>query len=319
MMLMRLGFALVLAVAAAWLLTHREMIDLGTIEPALRSLGIWAPVGFVVIYATGTVLFFSGALLSLAGGALFGPIWGTIWNLLGATLGATIAFLLARNIAGAWVARRLGGRLRRLVDGVSAEGWRFVAVMRLVPLVPFNLLNYALGLTSISLPVYVLASLVCMLPGAIAYTWLGYAGRSAVAGDMSALRYGLLGLGVLAMIAFVPRLFRRLRAKEPAWIDSAELQRRLAADDALVIIDVRQPEEFTTPPGHLPGAVNVPLPELASRTSDIARRKKSVVLVCKTDRRSARAATELLAAGLQDVAVLRGGTDGWHRQGLALE
>jgi uncharacterized membrane protein YdjX (TVP38/TMEM64 family)/rhodanese-related sulfurtransferase len=319
MTLVRLGFALVLAVAAAWLLTHREMIDLGTIEPALRSLGIWAPVGFVVIYATGTVLFFSGALLGLTGGALFGPIWGTVWNLLGATLGATIAFLLARNIAAARVTRRLGGRLQRVVDGVSAEGWRFVALMRLVPLVPFNLLNYTLGLTSISLPVYVLASLVCMVPGTIAYTWLGYAGRSAAVGDMSALRYGLLGLGVLAMIAFVPRLFRRLRAKEPAWMESAELQHRLKAGAPLVIVDVRQPEEFTTPPGHLPGAVNVPLAELANRTSDIAARKQFVVLVCKTDRRSARAATELLAAGLRDVAVLRGGTDGWHQQGLALE
>ncbi|MGA8615764.1 MAG: VTT domain-containing protein [Xanthobacteraceae bacterium] len=258
-------------------------------------------------------------MLSLAGGALFGPIWGTVWNLLGATLGATIAFLLARSIAGAWVARRLGGRLRRLVDGVSAEGWHFVALTRLVPFVPFNLLNYALGLTSISLPVYVLASLLCMLPGAIAYTWLGYAGRSAAAGDMSALRYGLLGLGVLAMIAFVPRLFRRLRAKEPAWIESVELQRRLAAGDALVIVDVRQPEEFTTPPGHLQGAINVPLSELAERARDIVAREQSVVLVCKTDRRSARAATVLLAAGLQDVTVLRDGTDGWHRQGLALE
>ena len=63
MTLMRLGFALVLVIAAAWLLTHHEMIELGTIEPALRSLGIWAPVGFVVVYAIGTVLFFSGALL----------------------------------------------------------------------------------------------------------------------------------------------------------------------------------------------------------------------------------------------------------------
>ena len=89
-----------LALAAAWLLTHRQIIDVGNIEPALRGLGIWAPVGFIAIYATGTVLFFSGALLSLAGGALFGPVWGTLWNLLGATLGATIAFLLARGIAG---------------------------------------------------------------------------------------------------------------------------------------------------------------------------------------------------------------------------
>jgi uncharacterized membrane protein YdjX (TVP38/TMEM64 family)/rhodanese-related sulfurtransferase len=318
-MLLRLSFVLVLAIAAAWLLMHREIIDVSSIELALRSLGIWAPVGFIAIYAAGTVLFFSGALLGLAGGALFGPLWGTVWNLLGAMLGATIAFLLARTVAGAWVTRRLGGRLRRLVDGVSAEGWRFVALMRLVPLVPFNLLNYALGLTTISLPVYVLASLVCMLPGTIAYTWLGYAGRSAAAGDISALRYGLLGLGVLAMIAFAPRLFRRLRGTKPTWIESAELQQRLASGASPVIVDVRQPEEFTAPPGHLPGAVNVPLGELAQRTSDLAARKQPIVVVCKTDRRSSRAATDLVAAGLRDVSVLRGGTDGWHQRGLALE
>ena len=261
----------------------------------------------------------SPALLSLAGGALFWPFWATAWNLAGATLGATIAFLLARSIAGQWVAQRLGGRLRHLVDGVAAEGWRFVALMRLVPLVPFNLLNYALGLTSVSLPTYIVASAVCMLPGAIAYTWLGHAGRSAAIGDTSSLRYGLLGIGVLAMIAFLPRLFRGFRASQPAWIESGELQRRLVAGDAVVLVDVRDPEEFNGPPGHLPGAVNVPLTELAGRTADLASRRQPIVVVCKTDRRSARAATELLAAGLRDVAVLRGGTDGWYRQGLALE
>ena len=105
----------------------------------------------------------------------------------------------------------------------------------------------------------------------------------------------------------------------PAWIEVGELQRRLAAGDAVVLVDVRQPEEFTAPPGHLPGAVNVPLADLSGGAGELAARREPVVLVCKTDRRSARAATELLAAGLRDVAVLRGGTDGWHRQGLALE
>jgi uncharacterized membrane protein YdjX (TVP38/TMEM64 family) len=181
--IIRLGFVLVLAVAAAWMLAHRELFDIGAIEPAVRNFGVWAPAGFVLVYAVGTVLFFSGAILSLAGGALFGPVWGTLWNLLGATLGATVAFLLARGIAAEWVTRRLGDRLRRLADGVTAEGWRFVALMRLVPLVPFNLLNYALGLTGISLRAYVLTSTVCMLPGTISYTWLGHAGRSAAAGD----------------------------------------------------------------------------------------------------------------------------------------
>ena len=317
-MLARIACVLVLAAGAVWVVMHRDLIDAVAIETWLRSFGIWAPAGFVLIYAAGTVLFFSGALLSLAGGALFGPVWGTVWNLLGATLGATLAFLIARSLGAEWVAQRLGGRLRRLVDGVAQEGWRFVALMRLVPLVPFNLLNYALGLTRISLSAYVLASAICMLPGAIAYTWLGYAGRSAAAGNSSALRYGLLGLGVLAMIAFLPRLFRRFRTREPAWIDCAELQRRLASGK-VTLIDVRQPEEYSAPPGHLPGAINVPLAEVGRHSAELDARESSIVVVCKTDRRSAKAAAELLAAGLTDVGVLRGGTDAWHRQGLPLQ
>lgn len=114
-------------------------------------------------------------------------------------------------------------------------------------------------------------------------------------------------------------VFRRANAAGPAWIDGAELQRRLDAGDKPVIVDVRQPEEFATPPGHLPGAVNLPLPELASRIPELVAGGQPIVLVCKTDRRSARAAAELIAAGVQDVVVLRGGTDGWREQGRALE
>jgi rhodanese-related sulfurtransferase len=97
--------------------------------------------------------------------------------------------------------------------------------------------------------------------------------------DAGALRYGLLGLGVLAMIAFLPRLFRRFRAKEPQSIAADELRRRLTAGDPLMILDVRQPDEFSSPPGHLPGAVNVSLGELTDRTSDLARRDQPIVVV----------------------------------------
>jgi rhodanese-related sulfurtransferase len=121
------------------------------------------------------------------------------------------------------------------------------------------------------------------------------------------------------MIAFLSHLFRRPSAREPAWIDAAELQRRLAGEDALVLVDVRQPVEYTSPPGHLRGAINVPLGDLPGRTAELAACGQAVVVVCKTDRRSALAAAALLDAGLSDVAVLRGGTDGWHRLGLSLE
>ena len=113
------------------------------------------------------------------------------------------------------------------------------------------------------------------------------------------------------------RLFSRVAA--PVWIDTAELRRRLDAGEPLVLIDVRQPEEFAASPGHLPGAINLPLPELPGWIAEAAAHQKPVVLVCKTDRRSARAAELLMGAGIPDIAILRGGTDGWHQQGLALE
>jgi rhodanese-related sulfurtransferase len=114
-------------------------------------------------------------------------------------------------------------------------------------------------------------------------------------------------------------LFSRVFGTKSAglnWLDIAEVKSRL---DDVLLVDVRQPEEYHAPPGHLPGAINVPLADVSARADEIASSGKSVVLVCKTDRRSARAAEVLLAAGLRDVAVLRGGTDGWHAEGLELE
>jgi rhodanese-related sulfurtransferase len=100
------------------------------------------------------------------------------------------------------------------------------------------------------------------------------------------------------------------------WFDVADVQSRLGD---VLLVDVREPQEYHSPPGHLPGALNVPLAEVQGRADELGASGKPVVLVCKTDRRSARAAEVLLAAGLRDVAVLRGGTDGWHAQGLELE
>ena len=117
------------------------------------------------------------------------------------------------------------------------------------------------------------------------------------------------------MSGLLSRLFGG-KSADVAWLDAAELKARLGA---VLLVDVRQPEEYLSPPGHLPGAINIPVAEVPSRASEISAHNKPIVLVCKTDRRSARAAEALLAAGLRDVAVLRGGTDGWHAQGLELE
>lgn len=162
------------------------------------------------------MFFLPGSALTLAGGALFGPVVGTLFSLTGATVGASVAFLIARYLSSGWVARRTGGRLEQLVEGVEEEGWRFVAFVRLVPLFPFNMLNYALGLTRIRFSHYVLTSYVCMFPGALAYTYIGYAGREAVAGGEGLIQKGLLGLGLLALALFLPRLVRTLRRRPMA-------------------------------------------------------------------------------------------------------
>src|SRR5262245_26662461 len=142
----RLLLGLAILAGASWLGLSRGHLDVAQIESAIGSLGPWGPVAFVALFALGTVLFVPGSLFGLAGGVLFGPVWGTILNLAGATLGATAAFLVARYVAADWVREKAGARIERLIKGVEAEGWRFVALTRLVPLIPFNLLNYALGL-----------------------------------------------------------------------------------------------------------------------------------------------------------------------------
>ncbi len=308
-------------VAAAAVLAHnRDRLDIGAIEQLTRDLGVWAPIGHVVLFAAGTVLFTPGAIFGLAGGVLFGPFVGTLLNLAGATLGATAAFLVARYIAADWVRARTGARIERLISGVEAEGWRFVALMRLVPLVPFNLLNYALGLTRISLPQYVLASLIAMAPGTLAYTWLGYAGRQALGGETAAIRYGLLALGLLAAIAFVPRLVSRLRSNTAhRWIEVSELARLLADKGGVAVVDVRSPDDFRGPLGHIAGARNLPLTDLQSRLAEIAALKNEpVVLVCRTHRMSATAAAQLGMVGFRDIRVVRGGMVQWNEQGLPI-
>jgi uncharacterized membrane protein YdjX (TVP38/TMEM64 family)/rhodanese-related sulfurtransferase len=317
--LLRVTLAALLAALTGWAIFHRDQINLTTLDAALVSLGPWAPLGYMILYAIGAVAFAPGSVFALAGGALFGPLWGTLWNLTGATLGATLAFLIARYIAGEWVTRKAGGLLKRLIDGVDAEGWRFVAFVRLVPLFPFNLSNYALGLTRIPLHHYVIATLICMAPGAVAYTWLGYAGRGALSGEANAVRYGLLALGLLATIAVLPRLIGRLRGSF-AWIEVDELKRQLDRGEAVAVIDVRGTDEFTGPLGHIASARNIPMVELNSRIAELGGlERKPIVLVCRTDKRSATAAQTLRAAGFTRISVLRRGMEQWNAAGLPIE
>lgn len=298
-------------------IAYREHFDVAAIEAGLQGLGAAAPAVFIVVYALVTVLILPGSVVTFAGGALFGPVWGTLYNLLGATLGAALAFLIARYLASDWVRRKLGGRGQQLMDGVAAEGWRFVAFVRLVPLFPFNLLNYALGLTPVRFVHYLLATFVFMAPGALAYTYLGYAGREALTGGEGLIQKAVLALALLAAVAFLPRIVARLRERPRLSVEA--LRERLAetpGGEAPLVLDVRAPEERSGELGAIDRSLNIPIDVLPGRLAELDGYKQHpIAIVCRTDRRSARAARLLARHGFSQVQVVHGGMEAWRGAG----
>jgi uncharacterized membrane protein YdjX (TVP38/TMEM64 family)/rhodanese-related sulfurtransferase len=317
----RWSLLIVLLAGIGLAIAYREQLDVAALEAWVSSAGAAGSIVFMAIYVLGTVLFFPGAILTLAGGALFGPVLGTFLNLTGATIGATLAFLVARYLASDWVEQKTGGRVKQLKQGVEGEGWRFVAFVRLVPLFPFNVLNYALGLTRIKLSHYIIASYICMLPGAIAYTYLGYAGKEAVAGDLSVMKMvqiGSIALALLAMVFFLPRLIGRLRRGPMLGVD--DLKARLDKGEDVLVLDVRTADDFVGEQGHITKAINIPVEDLADRLDELVDRLElPIAIVCRSDRRSAKAAQILARNGYADVHVVKGGMTDWNNQGFAIE
>ncbi|MCW0203443.1 MAG: VTT domain-containing protein [Rhodanobacter thiooxydans] len=314
---LRWALGLVLLTAVGVELTQRGRFDTAALQAWVEGAGAAGSVLFMGIHALATVLFLPGAVITLAGGALFGPLWGTLWNLTGATVGAALAFLIARHLGADWVTRRAGPRMQRLSEGVASEGWHFVAFVRLVPLFPFNLLDYALGLTRISFMTYRLATWVFMLPGAFAYTWLGHAGREALSGGDGLVSNVTIAMSLLAAVALLPRLVRKLRARP--MLEVLDLKRELDAGKDVLLLDVRTAAEFTADLGHIAQARNVPLEELPGRLAEFEDRKQRPVhLICRTDRRSEQAARSFAEAGFSNAQVAQGGMTAWREHGWAV-
>ena len=138
------------------------------------NLGAIAPIAFILIYIIATVAFLPGSLLTLGAGVLFGVVQGSLYVFVGATMGATLAFLVGRYLAREWISKKIAGnkKFSAIDQAVGQEGFKIVLLTRLSPVFPFNLLNYAMGVTGVSLKDYVLAS-VGMIPGTIMYVYLG--------------------------------------------------------------------------------------------------------------------------------------------------
>lgn len=201
----------------------REQFQLDLLQHKLEQLGWYAPFAFILLYILATVLFLPGSVMSLLGGLLFGAYWGTLYVIFGATIGAAIAFLLGRYLAADFVTARAGNMLTKILAGVEKEGWRFVAVVRLVPLFPFNMLNYVLGVTKVNFVAYVIASFIFMIPGAFAYSYVGSLGAAAISGQPREIATKVLvALGLLVLLACIPWLVNQIRKDEKLEQDSAE-------------------------------------------------------------------------------------------------
>ena len=199
-----LAIALLIAGALAFHNYSLEIIDY------IDNLGWLAPVFFLILYCLATVLLLPTMVLTLAGGAIFGPIVGTALNLIGATSGAAFAFLISRHLIHDWFARKKGDKLNNLILGVDQKGWVFVAFLRLFPIIPFNLVNYGLGITGIKFRLYLITTFVFLLPAEIIYTYFGYAGMDALTKPEHFYRNGsFLFAGIALLLLFVFKLTKQ--------------------------------------------------------------------------------------------------------------
>lgn len=194
-----------------------EYITLGNLTKLkiwIDGYGLLGPVIYIFLFIVAAIFFLPGLPLGILAGVVFGPIMGTIYAAIGGTLGAVAAFLIARYAARemveGWIVKNK--RLGNLDQGVRRHGWRMLVITRLVPLFPYNLQNYAYGLTDIPLSTYFFVSLVCMLPANIAFSFAG--GSVASGGDIKSmfLYLGIAGV-FFVFISLLPGWLKKKHGK----------------------------------------------------------------------------------------------------------
>jgi len=185
----------------------------------IDSLGVGGGIAFMVLYVVATVAFLPGSILTLGAGVVFGVVMGSVYVFLGATLGAIASFLVGRYLARGWISHKVEGKRKfAAIDrAVADEGFKIVLLTRLSPIFPFNLLNYAFGVTGVSLKDYALGS-IGMIPGTVMYVYIG-----SLAGDLARIgtesqpsnptvQWAIRILGLVATVAvtlYVTRVARK--------------------------------------------------------------------------------------------------------------
>ena len=181
---------------------------LAELNGSVAHLGIWGIILFVAGYILATVLFFPASVLTVGAGFVFGVFLGTVIVSIASTIGAAFAFLIARYVARDQIERKLSSNqsFKKVDRAIGKQGVKLVFLLRLSPLIPFNLSNYFYGLTAVKFWPYVLASWIGMLPGTLLYVYLGAAGKAGLSGaagqssGRSPWEYVLFGIGLVATV-----------------------------------------------------------------------------------------------------------------------
>ena len=227
------------ALAALILMRNRVTSAIPALIRWVHELGPFGVLGFIAVYTIAAVAFVPGSVLSLAGGAIFGVLQGTIYVFVGASLGATAAFAVSRWLARRAVERRLAQspRFAAIDRAVAAEGLKIAFLLRLSPVVPFNLLNYSLGITRMAVRDYVLA-LPGMIPAILLYVYYGKVGADlaelAGPGRVADRGSGAYVVLVIGLVATAVATFVITRAARRA------LQQQLNATNEMPVTDPRQ-------------------------------------------------------------------------------
>jgi len=204
----RLALALLVLAGIGWIVAHHRSLDAGALAETIAHMPA-APLAFLAIHIVASLIFVPRTMLAVAAGAVFGLWMGTLWAVLGSVLGAVAGFLVARYVNDGVVDLESMKRFGPILQRAERGGWRAVAMLRLVPVIPHTLGNYALGLTRLDLGSYVLGSLLGQLPMTVAGAEFGAAGLSLAAGKADWILPTAVGIAALALSVAVPRLLGR--------------------------------------------------------------------------------------------------------------
>ncbi|MEM9163081.1 MAG: TVP38/TMEM64 family protein [Cyanobacteria bacterium P01_F01_bin.4] len=205
-----LAIAIICAIATAAALYFVGGIDPAWLETTLARAGIWAPIIYIVIYTVATILVLPSTVLNLAGGALFGVWLGTLWTTLGAIIAAVVAFGFTRTVGRELIARRMAGYWQAIDAEIHQGGLFYMFSIRLLPIIPYGLVNFAAGLTSISFRDYFIGTALGTLPGVLPFVLLGHSGVESIQTGNVLPIFGALSL--IGLLVGGATWYRRRRA-----------------------------------------------------------------------------------------------------------